>query len=154
MSIARTVQTFLQANDISYEVLPHRRTGASRETAHTLHIPAERMAKAVILGDKQGYLMAVLPSSRHVDVQELSQKLGRDLAVVPEYRLGVLFEDCAFGAVPPLGFAYGMPTVVDYCLVDQPEIYFEAGDHEDVIHVGGSQFSEILRKAEHAEFCQ
>jgi Ala-tRNA(Pro) deacylase len=153
MSIAHTVQTFLQANKISYEVLPHRRTRASRETAHTLHVPAERMAKAVILGDRQGYLMAVLPSSRHVDVQELSQTLGRDLAVVPEYRLGVLFEDCAFGAVPPLGFAYGMPTVVDDCLVDQPEIYFEAGDHEDVIRIDGEQFREILSKAEHAQFC-
>ena len=74
MSIAHTVQAFLQANEIAYEVLPHRRTAASKETADALHVPAERMAKAVILGDKQGYLMAVLPSSRHVDVQE---QIGR-----------------------------------------------------------------------------
>ncbi len=154
MSIAHTVQAFLQTNEIAYEVLPHRRTAASKETADALHVPAERMAKAVILGDKKGYLMAVLPSSRHVDVQELSQTLGRDLAVVPEYRLGVLFEDCAFGAVPPLGFAYGMPTVVDDCLVNQPEIYFEAGDHEKVIRISGKEFQQALRKVKRAEFCQ
>ena len=154
MAIAHTVETFLQANRIAYQVLPHRRTRASKETAQMLHVPAERMAKAVILGDRRGYLMAVLPSNRHVDVQELSQALGRDLVVVPEYRMGALFEDCAFGAVPPLGFAYGMTTVIDDCLFDQPEIYFEAGDHEEVIRIAGKEFQQALKKVKRVQFCQ
>ena len=46
--------------------------------------------------------------------------------------MGALFKDCEFGAVPPLGLAYGMSTVIDDCLSEQPEIYFEAGDHDRI----------------------
>lgn len=154
MTIANTVKSYLQAHDIPYEVMPHRHTSSSKETVDAVHVPAQQLAKAVILGDRQGYLMAVLPSNRHIDVQSLSATLGRDLVVVPEHRVGALFEDCEFGAVPPLGVAYGMSTVIDDCLLEQAEIYFEAGDHEEVIHVDGAQFREALQSAGHAQFCQ
>jgi Ala-tRNA(Pro) deacylase len=147
MSIANTVKTYLQAHNIPY-------TASSKETVDAAHVPAGQLAKAVILGDREGYLMAVLPSNRRIDVQILSATLGRDLVVVPEHRMGALFKDCEFGAVPPLGLAYGMSTVVDDCLSEQPEIYFEAGDHEEVIHVDGARFREVLQGAARAQFCQ
>jgi Ala-tRNA(Pro) deacylase len=154
MSIANTVKTYLQAHNIPYTVMSHRHTASSKETVDAAHVPAGQLAKAVILGDREGYLMAVLPSNRRIDVQILSATLGRDLVVVPEHRMGALFKDCEFGAVPPLGLAYGMSTVVDDCLSEQPEIYFEAGDHEEVIHVDGARFREVLQGAARAQFCQ
>ena len=154
MSIAYTVKTYLQAHDIPYTVVSHRHTTSSKETVDATHVPAEQLAKAVILGDRKGYLMAVLPSNRRIDVQALSATLGRDLVIVPEHRMGVLFKDCEFGAVPPLGVAYGMSMIIDDCLSEQPEIYFEAGDHEEVIHVDGAQFREALKSAGRAQFCQ
>lgn len=154
MAIAPTVQAYLQTNRIPYMVLNHGHTGSSKETARRLHVPAERLAKAVVLADERGYVMAVLPSNRRVDVQVLSRKLGRRLAVVPEYRIGTLFGDCDFGAIPPLGFAYGMLTVFDDCLVDQPEVYFEGGDHEEVIRLNGERFQQVLSKAKQEEFCE
>jgi Ala-tRNA(Pro) deacylase len=154
MTIANTVKSYLQAHNIPYTVVSHRHTTSSKETVDASHVPAEQLAKAVILGDKQGYLMAVLPSNRRIDVQSLSAALERNLAVVPEHRMGALFQDCEFGAVPPLGVAYGLSTVIDDCLIEQPEIYFEAGDHEEVIHVDGAQFRGALRSARHAQFCQ
>ncbi len=154
MTIAPTVQTYLEVNHIPYMVLSHGHTGSSKETARKAHVPAERLAKAVVLADEQGYLMAVLPSNRRVDVQALSRQLGRQLAVVPEYRMGSLFKDCDFGAIPPLGFAYGIPTVFDHCLVGQPEVYFEAGDHEEVVCISGERFRRVLRKGEQMELCE
>lgn len=154
MAIASTVQAYLQANRIPYATMAHHRTGSSKETAKALEMAPERMAKAVVLADKGGYVMAVLPSNRRVDVQALSRVLHRDLAVVPEYRMGPLFEDCDLGAIPPLGFAYGIPTVFDDCLVEQPEICFEAGDHEEVICLEGERLLEVMREARQAEFCQ
>ena len=154
MSIANTVKTYLEVHNIPYTIVSHRHTTSSKETVDAVHVPAEQLAKAVILGDRKGYLMAVLPSNRHIDVQALSATLGRDLAVVPEHRMGALFKDCEFGAVPPLGEAYGMSTVIDDCLSEQAEIYFEAGDHEEVIHVDAARFREALKSAAHAQFCQ
>jgi Ala-tRNA(Pro) deacylase len=67
-------------------------------------------------------------------------------------RKSSMFEDCELGAVPPLGLAYGMTTVIDDSLADQPEIYFEAGDHEQLIRINREEFMILMDHAEHARF--
>jgi Ala-tRNA(Pro) deacylase len=34
----------------------------------------------------------------------------------------------------------------------QPDVYFEAGDHEDLIHVSADNFQKLMSNAEHASF--
>jgi Ala-tRNA(Pro) deacylase len=34
----------------------------------------------------------------------------------------------------------------------QPDVYFEAGDHEDLIHVSAENFQKLMSGAEHASF--
>lgn len=152
MTIAKTVEDYLQQNRVAYDVVPHPHTSSTRGTVETAHVPAERVAKAVVLHDDSGYVMAVVPGSRHVSVKTLSKKLGRELTLAEEDSLVPVFKDCAVGAIPPLGPAYGMETIVDDSLVGQPEIYFEAGDHEELIRVKGEQFLSLLREARHGQF--
>jgi len=152
MSIAKTVVDYLQQNRIPYDVVPHPHTSTTRGTVESTHIPPERMAKAVVLRDNGGYVMAVIPGSRHVSVRALSKKLGRELVLAEESRLAPVFRDCELGAIPPLGPAYGIETIVDDGLVGQPEIYFEAGDHEEIIRVDGDQFLSLLKEARHGQF--
>ncbi len=152
MGIAITVEDYLQKNDVPFTVTPHPHTWASVESAQAAHVPAGRLAKAVILTDAKGYLMVVVPSDRHVDVMRVSDSLGRDLTIAPEHRIAEIFKDCDLGAVPPLGPAYGMPTVLDEGLVGLPEVYFEAGDHEELICVAGEYFTVMLGGAKHGQF--
>ncbi len=152
MPVAKTVMSYLQSRQIPYTVVPHRRTVSTRETAQAAHVSPERMAKAVVFWDRHGYLMAVLPGDRHVGVEMLSSKLGRNLALADESRIAPVFEDCDLGAIPPIGPAYGMETIVDDGLVGLPEVYFEAGDHEDLICVDGEQFLQMLKQAGHGQF--
>lgn len=152
MPVAKTVVSYLQSRQIPYTIVPHRRTMSSRETAEVAHVSAERLAKAVVFWDRQGYLMAVLPGDRHVGVEMLSDKLGRHLELAEESRIAPVFKDCDPGAIPPIGPAYGMETIVDDSLVGQPEIYFEAGDHEDLVCVEGEQFLRMLNQARHGQF--
>ena len=152
MPVAKTVMTYLQSHQIPYAVVPHRRTLSSRETAEAAHVSAECLAKAVVFWDHQGYLMAVVPGDRHVGVDSLSDKLGRRLELADESRIAPVFKDCDLGAIPPLGPAYGMETIVDDSLVGLAEVYFEAGDHEELIRVDGEQFLRILNQARHGRF--
>jgi Ala-tRNA(Pro) deacylase len=152
MAIAQTVVGYLHTHHVPYEVINHPYRETSREVAATAHVPAERLAKAVVLADRRGYLMAVLPGDRHVSLEDLWKKLGRRLAIAPETRLRPVFRDCESGAIPPLGPAYGMETVMDDSLVGQPEIYFESGDHRGLIRVSGDEFLALLREAMHAHF--
>jgi Ala-tRNA(Pro) deacylase len=152
MPAAQTVVNYLQTHQIPYTILPHRRTVSSRETAEAAHVSVEQLAKAVIFWDPAGYLMAVVPGDRHVGVDTLSGRVGRKLMLADESRIAPVFRDCDPGAIPPIGPAYGMETIIDDSLVGLPEIYFEAGDHEDLIRVDGEQFLRMLNPAQHGQF--
>lgn len=144
MAIASTVSSYLSECDVPYDVLTHPHTSSSGESAQYSHVPGQRLAKSVVLEDDQGYVMVVVPSSRHVDLGEIHRQLNRDLGLATEGELGRLFTDCELGALPAVGPAYGMETVVDDALAEQADIYFEAGDHEQLIHVTAESFQILM----------
>jgi Ala-tRNA(Pro) deacylase len=152
MAIAHTVSGYLQARHVAYDVIAHPYSDSSRKAAETAQVPPEQLAKAVVLSDRRGFLMAVVPGNRHVSLEDLWKKLGRRLSLAPETRLAPVFRDCESGAIPPLGPAYGMETIMDDSLVGQPEVYFESGDHRGLIRVGGDEFLALLREAMHGRF--
>ena len=152
MAIASTVSTYLAEHDVPYDVLTHPHTASSGESAQASHVPGSRLAKSVVLEDEQGYLMVVLPASRHVDLGELHRQLNRDLGLATESELGTLFSDCEIGALPAIGPAYGMETLVDESIAEQPDIYFEAGDHTTLVRVSAPHFRELMGEAEQAHF--
>lgn len=144
MAIASKVSDYLAEHDVAYDVLTHSHTASSGESAEAAHVPGARLAKSVILQDDQGYLMVVLPSTRRLDLGELHRQLNRNLGLATEGELGRLFNDCEAGALPAIGPAYGMETVVDNTIAEQPDIYFEAGDHEQLIHVSAEVFQSLM----------
>ncbi|MEN8177585.1 MAG: YbaK/EbsC family protein [Pseudomonadota bacterium] len=144
MAIAITLKEYLENRDVSYDVIEHRRTDSTLETCEVAHIPGDMMAKSVLLGDDESYLMAVVPATHRVQLEHLDELTGRHLELIEEVELVEAFADCEPGSVPPTGKAYGIETLVDDHLLEQPEIYFEAGDHTQLIHVSGPQFRELV----------
>ncbi len=153
MAIALTLQRYLAQKGIAYDTLHHKYTSTSINTASTAHVPAEKLAKPVILEDEDGYLMAVIPATRHVKIGKINHVLDRNMGLATESELEKLFSDCDLGAIPPIGEAYGIDSIVDESLTDFPDVYFEAGDHEDLIHLKGTSFRKLMKNAQHAAIC-
>jgi len=152
MGIAMRISDYLAEQDADYEIIGHPHSSTSMESAELAHVPGARIAKSVVLGDERGYVLAVLPASCRVDLGEIHRQTNRNLGLVTEYELDALFEDCEPGAVPPFGNVYNLDTIVDENLVEQSDVYFEAGDHECLIHVSGETFETLLADAQLSEF--
>lgn len=148
MSIAYRVQDYIAEHGLVWRPVGHRASQSSMETAHYAHVPPDRLAKAIVLEDREGYLVAVVAAHRRIDVEELSEALGRDLWLAAEPELLELFSDCALGAVPAVGEAYGLPTFWDEKLAEKPDVYFEGGDHCTLVQMTGADFSELMRSAQ------
>lgn len=144
MAVAGSLRRYLEDKSIDFDVVVHPHTTSSLLTAETAHIDPRKIAKGVALEDEQGALLAVLPASRELDLHILENQIGRRLRLVAEERLRELFPDCQTGAVPALGPAYGLETIVDEALRTRDEVYFEAGDHEELIHVREDQFEKLI----------
>ena len=152
MTIARNLKTFLAQKNISYDVVDHPRTSSSTQTAQTAHVPGNRLAKAVVLEDDDGFVLAVVPSSYHVELGVLGKQMERKLRLASESQLPDMFGDCELGAVPPVGDPYGLKTVIEEDLAEQADVYFEAGDHEKLIHVTHDEFLRLMASAEVRHF--
>jgi Ala-tRNA(Pro) deacylase len=152
MAIAATVERSLKASGIPYELLPHAPTKSSYGSARAAHLPARQLAKGVLLKEKDKYLLAVLPASRKLDLSWLRSETGRACELASEAELSQIFPDCAPGAVPALGPAYGLQAVVERALCGQSELYFEAGDHEELVHVREADYETLIGEAEYCSF--
>lgn len=152
MSIATRVKWFIESRKATYDVLPHPHTDSSRQTIEAAQVPGHQLAKCVLLEDEAGYLVAVLPASRHIALRALNEQLHRQLELATEKELNDVFPDCEVGAVPPFGSAYNIPTVIDDSLLSASDVYFEGGDHEDLVHMKGAAFLSLLSGSRHAQF--
>lgn len=155
MSLAKTVDYALSLTRVDYQILRHHHSSTSLGTARTAHVDPAELAKAVVLKDQIGPLLAVVPASERLDLDRLRETLRRPgLDFLPEDQLDALFFDCDKGAIPPLGPDYRVPTVVDTRLRDADNVYFEAGDHEDLVHVNQTSFRALMRGAEYLDIAK
>jgi Ala-tRNA(Pro) deacylase len=152
MPIAKALKTYLDSHGVKYDLIPHPHTVSSMKTAEAAHVPGDRLAKAVVVKDEEGYLLAVVPATHHLDLGMLHRQLNRKLGLASEEELVRLFPDADLGAIPPVGEPYRIEVLLDETLAEQPEVYFEAGNHADVIHVAQQDFNRLLEKARRGRF--
>jgi len=155
MSIPSRLSSYLEQRGARYEVCTHELSHSSAETARAAQLPPHQIAKSVILEDGTGCVMAVLPADKAVVPRELAELLGRkSLHLADEERVARLLADCDRGAVPPVGMAWGIETVVDDELVKNEVVYCEAGDHEHLLRLSRDQFERLMRDARRGHFCR
>ena len=103
----------------------------------------------IVKADNQ-YVMAVLPSHEHIDIELLRQVIGADqINIAREEELISLFPLCETGGMPALGRLFGLPVYLDKSLMDQEWIAFNAGSHTEVLAMDLDSFSRV----EHPTVC-
>lgn len=152
MATALTLEQYLRKHGTPYDVVPHAPTMSARWTAQECHVPAERVAKGVVLNDGSRYVLAVIPASHHLEVKDLETQIDRHVELATEDEIKDLFKDCELGAIPAVGFAYGLDTIVDDSIKDEPDVYFEGGDHKTLVHMAGRDFKRLMAGAPHGRF--
>lgn len=152
MTIPAKLTDYLNQRRASFDVFQHPHSSSSAQTARQMHVPAEKLAKSVLLEDDGGYLMAVLPASGRVHIGALSKQLNRRLRLATEAEVVRLFDGCEPGAVPALGTVWGVETLIEDSLMQQPDVYFEAGDHTELIHMSVQQFMQLMAGVPHCHF--
>jgi len=155
MTMATRLQSYLSQNHSRYDMLQHDPSITTREAARRAGVPPYLMAKSVILDDFQGHwLMAVVPATRQVNLNKVRKLTKRHWRLARENEFSSRFSDCANGAIPPVGSAFGMETLIDQSLVGIKDVYFESGDHEGLVHMSTEQFLQLMPTALRGPFSE
>ncbi|MFB1487049.1 MULTISPECIES: aminoacyl-tRNA deacylase [unclassified Thiocapsa] len=88
-----------------------------------------------------------MPATYRLELGRLNQVIARHLEMIDETEMESTFSDCERGAIPAIGAAYGIETVLETDMARQQEIYFESGDHEHLIKMRGEDFCFLLNQA-------
>ena len=84
MGIAISVQQYLDGRGVPFEVMTHDRTTSSLATAHVSSIPEDNLAKGILIRRKDGYLLAIVPASCDVRLNEIGRWLNQPVGLATD----------------------------------------------------------------------
>lgn len=147
MAICSRLSRLLSAEFAKYEVVTHRTEFGAQRVAACVHRPGRHVAKVVVLRDAFGeFLMVVIPSLARLDLAAVAGATGHvGLRLATEREFAPLFPDCEVGAMPPFGGLYGLPTYVDACLREEPDLFFSGGTHHELVGMHYADYEDMAR---------
>jgi Ala-tRNA(Pro) deacylase len=154
------VRRFLERRGVPYEIIEHDPTYSAAAEARAAGADLEATAKTVVLHDRGGYRLAVIPACERLDVRRARDVLGAShhLRLASEEELRQDFPAFEPGAVPPFGTAR-LPEVVDVGLLRHERIVCAGGEHRrsvliaalDLLRVTQPRVAEICEHPEDRE---
>jgi len=107
----------------------------------------KRLAKVVmVVADNNKLIMAVVPASHRVDLDQLGQCLNSQwIRLATEEEFKDIFPECEVGAMPPLGNIYNLDVWIDETLKSNPNISFNAGTHAETIEMSFADFERLVQ---------
>lgn len=149
----QAVTGYLEREGVPFEVIEHVRTESAAAEARAAGLPADDVAKTVVLRDDSGYRLAVIPASRRLDVHKVLDVLGdsHGLRFVTEAEMATDFGVFEVGALPPFAPMVEAVELMDESLLDHDRILCCGGDHEhgvlldplDVVRAGQARVADI-----------
>jgi Ala-tRNA(Pro) deacylase len=138
------VTDLLEQAGVRHEVVAHAPTYCASDEAAAAHAEMRFTAKTLVLHDRGGLSVAVLPADRRLDLDKARRLLGgtRHLRLATEEEIAERFPDFDVGALPPL---LPLPTVVDSQLLFRRMILCAGGDHRHSLRLDPR---ELVRLAE------
>jgi Ala-tRNA(Pro) deacylase len=138
------LETFLTSRQATYETVTHAPAVTAQEQAAALHASGHTFAKVLIVKERDGFVMAIVPAATELNLDRFKGLIGHGevrLATVEEIRAVV--PDCAAGAIPPFGALYGLRSFVDRQLVGVPRVTMPAGSFMTALRMTSAEFRRL-----------
>jgi len=142
---SRSVQDYLQSENVDFDILPHPHAFTARETAERAHVPGREMAKTVMVKLDGKLAMAVVAANEWVELENLRMATGAsEVRLVAEEEFKDRFPECEVGAMSPFGNLYGMQVIASDTLAADEKIAFNAGSHRELVRMNWSDFERLV----------
>ena len=139
------VPEFLLERRVPFETLLHPPAFTAQKRARFLHLPGREVAKAVLLRGPDGFILAVLPATHHVDAERLAGLLGGPVRLADDDEIAKVFCDCEWGVVPPFGTLYGLPVLLEASITPDTLMVFETTTHAEAVRMLCRDFERLER---------
>ena len=145
MSCKEKLEAFLREHSVPFEVHHHPPAYTAQRVAQAEHVSGRLVVKVVMAFADGKMVMLALPAHRNANLAKAAEAAGaKEVRLAHEDEFAAAFPDCDVGAMPPFGNLYGIPVYVDSKLAEDETIVFNAGTHEDTIHMTFTDFRQLV----------
>jgi len=125
------ITNYLRQNEVPFRSIDHPSAASAEEYQRTLGTRLEQQAKALFIRYKKsntkGFAIVALAAQKKADMENV-----RRLLFAKEVRLGTAEQlkevtGCGYGELPPFGKMFSVTLLFDKDLLNEKEIYFNAG---------------------------
>jgi Ala-tRNA(Pro) deacylase len=130
MSIVKQLvaEAYLKNRNVPFEVVEHAEADSALAEARALHVPADEILKTVLLRGRDGYVLAIVPGSRRLDLKAVSRVLeDHSVRLAHETEIVEVAPDVELGGLPPLPGLLGIWALVDPAVLEASRVTFAAG---------------------------
>lgn len=143
--LSKTIQKFLDANKIKYEVIEHKTVYTALDKTSTLHAKPQEVSKTVVVSlDGKDYALGLIPSNKNLDKKKVlavfnklraknKEKNYKKIDFAKEQWMKNNFKGVKMGATPPFGVLYKLPFFMDNALKKPSKIIVNSGEYETSI---------------------
>jgi prolyl-tRNA editing enzyme YbaK/EbsC (Cys-tRNA(Pro) deacylase) len=153
MAILQSLKRLLDDNHVAYEVHTHRLTFTAKDTAVADGVPSSEMAKVLVLRGHDRLVLAVVPASRTLELDQLREAVGDPDSASPRAQFTDAFPH-ASRSHSALRWLFDMPVWVD----DRSDARRRrsstaitadrAHRHQDFVRLAKPQFGEFSRRGD------
>jgi Ala-tRNA(Pro) deacylase len=131
------VSHFLREAGIDHDVVEHPPTYSAVQEARAAHEEPRHTAKTLLLHDREGWRLAVIPANRRLDMAKARRLLGgtTHLRLATEEEMQQVFPAFDVGALPPVGPQLPLPEAVDVRLIYRDRVLCAGGDHRHAVRL-------------------
>ena len=145
MTCKEELEAFLRGHSVPFEVHHHPPAYTAQRVAQAEHVSGRMVMKVVMAFADGKMVMLALPANRNANLAKAAAVArSKDLRLAREDEFATAFPDCEVGAMPPFGNLYGIPVYVDSELAEDETIVFNAGTHEDSVHMKFADFRQLV----------
>jgi Ala-tRNA(Pro) deacylase len=148
-----TTTAYLDEQGVPYELVEHDEGFTAAAEARAAGVEPHNAAKTLLLRDREGYELAVIPASERLDLKKVRGALGRAMRLATEEEMGSDFGRFELGALPPLGSMLPAPELIDTRLLEHERVLCNAGDHRHSILVDPRELARV-GDAQLADICE
>lgn len=138
--IPAKLTTYLKANKIIHQVLPHKTVFTAYDLAQTLRYKLEEIAKTLLVKAGSEYRLIVLRASDRLDLKKLQTLLGVSNVKIAREQDMVREMNVKPGAITPFGSIHKLNVVLERGLLKARLALFGSGSFEHAIRMSVKDF--------------
>jgi len=148
--ISKKVIDYLDKNKYKYEIIKHKTTFTSWDTAQTEKVKPNEVAKTLVMKVDKDWILAMLPSNKNINKKDLLKLINKDsdakykkIDFADEKWLKKNMKVGKLGAVPPFGELLKTKVCFDKELQKNKKIYVSSGEYDASLRILVSQYLKI-----------